>query len=252
MRKSIHLFGVVTLLATGLPSCKTAYLLKEDFSADATGYSPKKDIAGEPTGDFLAYKEALTPRLTVEASAVKAGTKALAFSEAAIKSSSVLDGYFSFNGLPADYSKTTRFEWTAKHRNSVGTVMIDVMGPQNLWITRLYLRPDGQLLRVTDVTKQDGDVIGTLDLTQPHTIFITLKAEDAKKSKPQLHTFNLLVLSTKEGKDSNRLNLPVLFEADPKISTTVANTMLLSFSYQHEGADAKSAYVFESVNIVQQ
>ena len=257
MKKLIHFLPlcIAVLSFTGLTSCKTNYLLKEDFSADVIGSPPAKDIVGSPTGDMIRYSNALIPRLAVQASTVTAGAKALVLSEAPITATSAADGYLSCDGPAADLSKSTRFEWTAKHRKSTGTLLIDAYGPQLLWITRLYLRPDGQLIRIVDVAKGIDDpkneLLCRLDITKPHTVFITLNREEPKTIKATGHTYSISVFNDAQGNMFSRQGLPVLFEPDLKSGVGNDGKMTLTFGYKPESTNADYAYVFERINIVQ-
>jgi hypothetical protein len=58
--------ALVMLLVVSLSSCKSTFLLKEDFAGDVVGNTPIKNIPGDPAGDSVAYTSVISPRLAIQ------------------------------------------------------------------------------------------------------------------------------------------------------------------------------------------
>lgn len=240
MKKAITISCL--LLTTGLLSCRTTYLLKADFEGDAPGARPLQSPPGDPAGDSIAYTSVIYPRLAVQASTAESGRKALVFSEAPVTGATAFNQWLSFKGIVSDYAQPIWFYWTAKQRSSQGSLLIDVQGVQGLWVTRLHIRPNGQLVRARNVANPDDvDVLGTFNANQPHTIIISLQ--------PTARKYNISVFGTREGTASNRTNLDVIGAPDPGRPPFSFEKPSIGFRYQNESVDATAAYVFEGVYI---
>lgn len=242
MKKSFTLLVLPTLLASLLCSCRSTFLLKEDFSGDIAGSRPIQNIPGGPSGDSVSYKPVLNPRLTVQSSTVTVG-KALVFSETNIPGATAHNQWLSFKGIVSDYTQPIWFYWTAKQRNSQTDLLIDIMGVQGLWVTRLKIRPNGQLVRIVDyATEQTVDVLGTLNPQQTHTIIISLQ--------PTARKYNITVLGTLEGTTaSGRTNLDVFAAPNPTAPMYSFQKPSIHFRYLDAAFSPTSAYIIEGVYI---
>lgn len=234
--------ALIMLLVISLSSCKSTFLLKEDFAGDVVGNTPIKNIPGDPAGDSVAYTSVISPRLSIQSSTVSAGRKALVFSEASITGTTAFNQWLSFKGIVSDYSQPIWFYWTAKQRSSQGEILIDIMGVQGLWVTRLKIRPNGQLVRIIDIaTEQTVDVLGTLNPQQTHTIIISLQ--------PTARKYNITVFGTTGSSSVTRTNLDVLTQPNPGGPVFSFQKPSINFRYQNESFTPTPAYIFEGVDI---
>jgi hypothetical protein len=234
-------FFASTFLILSLSSCRSTYLLKENFSGDAIGSLPLHYIPGDPAGDSVSYTSVIHPRLGIQASSVTSGGKSLVFSEAPITGETAFNQWLAFKGTVSDYAQPIWFYWTAKQRNSQGQLMIDIQGVQGLWVARLRILPDGQLVRTTNVGTGAREVLGHFNATQTHTIIISLR--------PAARTYNITVFGTREGTASNRSNVPVLTEPSPSRPVFDFEKPAIYLRYENESFNANPAYIFESVYI---
>ncbi|WP_080240689.1 hypothetical protein [Spirosoma rigui] len=242
MRTFSLLPALSMLLVLCLASCKSTFLLKENFSGDSVGSDPIKNIPGDPAGDSVSYTSVLSPRLTVQSSTVTTGQKALVFSEASIPGATSFNQWLSFKGIVSDYSQPIWFYWTAKQRASQSDILIDIMGVQGLWVTRFKIRHNGQLVRIIDyATEQTVDVLGTFDPQQVHTIIISLQ--------PTARKYNITVFGLRESNSATRTNLNVLTQPNPSGPVFSFEKPSINFRYLDGGFSAASAYILEGVYI---
>jgi len=239
--KRLFRFAALILLSIWFSSCRSTFLLKEDFSGDVIGDLPRKNIPGDPAGDSAVYTPVINPRLSIQASTVSSGRKALIFSEASISGATAFNQWLSFKGVVADYTQPIWFYWTAKQRNSQGSILIDIQGVQGLWVTRLRILPDGQFVRITNVATSEQEVLGHFNPTQTHTIIISLQ--------PSARRYNIAVFGTREGSASNRLNIPVLADPNPTGPIFSFEKPSINLRYENESYTADPAYVIEGVYI---
>lgn len=243
MKKSVILLATLIGPIISLPSCRSTFLLKEDFQGDVVGNRPIKNVPGGPAGDSVSYTSVLNPRLVMQASAVSAGRKALVFSETSIPGATAFNQWLSFKGIVSDYSQPIWFYWTAKQRSSQTDILIDIMGVQGLWVTRLKIRPNGQLVRIIDyATERTVDVLGTFNPQQAHTIIISLQ--------PTARKYNITVFGLSGSASSgNRTNLDVFSAPNPTAPVYSFEKPSIHFRYMDAAFSAIPAYVFEGVYI---
>jgi hypothetical protein len=116
------------------------------------------------------------------------------------------------------------------------------MGVQGLWVTRLKIRPNGQLVRIIDIaTEQTVDVLGTLNPQQTHTIIVSLQ--------PTARKYNITVFGTTGFSSVTRTNLDVLAQPNPSAPIFSFQKPSINFRYQNESFTSTPAYIFEGVYI---
>ena len=243
MKKSFTPLAALIGLVISFSSCRSTFLLKEDFQGDVIGNRPIKNVPGDPAGDSISYTSVLNPRLVMQASTVSAGRKALVFSETSIPGATAFNQWLSFKGIVSDYSQPIWFYWTAKQRSSQTDILIDIMGVQGLWVTRLKIRPNGQLIRVINFANEATvDVLGTFNPEQTHTIIISLQ--------PTARKYNITVFGLSGSASSgNRTNLDVFSAPNPMSPIHSFAKPSIHFRYLDAAFSATPAYVFEGVYI---
>ncbi|QJW90807.1 hypothetical protein HNV11_16200 [Spirosoma taeanense] len=240
--KSICTFLIAALSVFSFTGCRTTKLLNATFESDAIGSLPAKDAAGAPAGDSVSYESVSHPRLRVQASSVKAGQKALFYSQAALTGSvTTFNQWLQFKGIRSNYAQTIWFYWTAKLNFNSGNLLIDIQGMQALWAARLKILNNGQVQLIRNVaSEQNNETLGTLNRQITHTIFLTLN--------PQARTYNLTILGTQDGTPITRLDIPVLGIPNPEFDSDVQRPSI-SFRYQEATIDPAGAYILEEVFI---
>lgn len=243
MKKQFILLAALIGIAVSYSSCRSTFLLQEDFRGDVVGNRPIKSVPGDPAGDSVSYTSVLNPRLLIQASVVSTGRKALVFSETSIPGATAFNQWLSFKGIVSDYSQPIWFYWTAKQRSSQTDILIDIMGVQGLWVTRLKIRPNGQLVRVINfANEQSVDVLGTFNPQQAHTIIISLQ--------PTARKYNITVFGLNGSATSgNRTNLDVFSAPNPTASMYSSARPSIHFRYMDAAFSPTPAYVFEGVYI---
>jgi len=152
-------FSLIMLVSLLGWSCKSSKILEATFEGDPINGLPAKDLPGDPSGDAIAYHDAIQPRLKVQNSTIS-GSKALIFTFNPLTNPNnpptLSEQYLSFKGIGTDLTETIWFTYTGQ--NNGAAVLISVSDGHANSIAMMRISPNGNVALADDFTNVIGSV----------------------------------------------------------------------------------------------
>lgn len=152
-------FSLIMLVSLLGWSCKSSKILEATFEGDPINGLPAKDLPGDPSGDAIAYHDAIQPRLKVQNSTIS-GSKALIFTYNPLTNPNnpptLSEQYLSFRGIGTDLTETIWFTYTGQ--NNGAAVLISVSDGHANSIAMMRISPNGNVALADDFTNVIGSV----------------------------------------------------------------------------------------------
>jgi hypothetical protein len=152
-------FSLIMLVSLLGWSCKSSKILQATFEGDPINGLPAKDLPGDPSGDAIAYHDAIQPRLKVQNSTIS-GSKALIFTFNPLTNPNnpptLSQQYLTFKGIGTDLTETIWFTYTGQ--NNGAAVLISVSDGHANSIAMMRISPSGDVALADDFTNVIGSV----------------------------------------------------------------------------------------------
>jgi len=173
-------FSLMILVSLLGWSCKSSKILEATFEGDPVNGLPAKNLPGDPSGDAIAYHDAIQPRLKVQNSTIS-GSKALNFTFNPVTNPNnpptLSEQWLSFKGIGTDLTETIWFTHTGQ--NNGATVLIDVTDGHAHIIARMRISPNGAVGLAQNLLDDYTNVIGNVGFGV-HTVVFTVTTSALK------------------------------------------------------------------------
>lgn len=237
-------------------ACSPTYLLRDEFTSEAIGQLPTKNIPGEPAGDAITYIPQIESRLRIvkfEPDNQSSTDKALSISSKPVGGSTSTSGHttwLTFSGVTTgNFSKTINYLLVGKFDNFMDPMLIDLNNQMGSPFIRLEMEENGMLYALQDYNSSSTRIpVCQLKANVYYTISFQINLKDGPKGTCRLGFIGDLVANG-ENNSSFHKTVPLMF--NPLENVTGPVQPAINFNWPEEKAAGRSQFIMSSLTIKQ-